>query len=126
MKDLLWGTATAATQIEGAYNVDGKGLTVWDSLAEGNVRHGENCKVACDHYNRYKEDVALMKEIGVNSYRFSISWARIFSEDTKSVNEKGLQFYKNLVDELKKNDIEPLVTLIIGICLCGYTIAEVF
>ena len=72
MKDFLWGTATAAAQIEGAYNEDGKGLTIWDSLTEGNVRYGENCKIACDHYHRYKEDIVLMKEIGVNSYRFSI------------------------------------------------------
>ena len=74
-KNFLWGTATAATQIEGAYNEDGKGLTIWDGLTEGHIRYNENCRVSCDHYHRYKEDVALMKEIGVNSYRFSVSWA---------------------------------------------------
>ena len=110
-KDFLWGTATAATQIEGAYNEDGKGLTIWDSLTEGHIRWNENCKVACDHYHRYKEDIALMKEIGVNSYRFSISWARIFPDGMEKINEKGLDFYIKLVDELKKNNIEPLITL---------------
>ena len=111
MKDFLWGTATAAAQIEGAYNEDGKGLTIWDSLTEGNVRYGENCKIACDHYHRYKEDIVLMKEIGVNSYRFSISWARIFPDTAEKINEKGLHFYIDLVNELVNNGIEPLVTL---------------
>ncbi len=109
-KDFLWGAATAAPQIEGAYKED-KGLTVWDVTADGNVRYGENCKVACDHYHRYKEDVALMKKIGLNSYRFSISWARIFNDKTQTVNENGLNFYKNLTAELVKNGIEPICTL---------------
>ena len=110
-KDFLWGTATAATQIEGSYNEDGKGLTIWDSLTDGHIRYNEDCKVACDHYHRYKEDIALMKEIGVNSYRFSVSWARIYPDETRKVNEKGLKFYVDLVSELKNNGIEPLVTL---------------
>ena len=109
-KDFLWGAATAATQIEGAYNED-KGLTVWDCTTDGNVRYGENCKIACDHYHRYKEDVSLMKEIGLNSYRFSISWARIFNDEKQEINENGLNFYKNLVNELVKNGIEPVCTL---------------
>lgn len=109
-EDFLWGAATAAPQIEGAYNED-KGLTIWDTTVEGNVRYGENCKVACDHYHRYKEDVALMKEIGLNSYRFSVSWARIFNDDKQQINKNGLNFYKNLVDELVKNGIEPVCTL---------------
>lgn len=109
-KDFLWGAATAATQIEGAYNED-KGLTVWDCTTDGNVRYGEDCKIACDHYHRYKEDVSLMKDIGLNSYRFSISWARIFNDEKQKVNENGLNFYKNLVNELVKNGIEPVCTL---------------
>ena len=110
-KGFLWGTATAATQIEGAYDEDGKGLTIWDALTDGHVRYGETCKVSDDHYHRYKEDVAIMKEIGVNSYRFSVSWARIFPDSTGKVNEKGLKFYVDLVAELVANGIEPLVTL---------------
>lgn len=110
-KNFLWGTATAATQIEGAYNEDGKGLTIWDGLTEGHIRYNENCRVSCDHYHRYKEDVALMKEIGVNSYRFSVSWARIYPSGMDKINERGLKFYIDLVDELVKNGIEPLVTL---------------
>lgn len=73
-------------------------------------KNGDNCHVACDHYHRYKEDIALMKELGLKSYRFSVSWPRVISQDGK-VNPKGLEFYSNLVDELIKNGIEPLVTL---------------
>lgn len=109
-KDFLWGAASAAHQVEGAYNEDGKGLNIWD-LCEGKVAYGDNGKVACDHYHRYKEDVALMKEIGLKSYRFSISWARIYPDDSGKINEKGLAFYNDLVNELVKAGIEPLCTL---------------
>ncbi len=109
-KDFLWGAATAAHQIEGSYNVDGKGLGIWDALNEGHIRRDENGNIASDHYNRYKEDVALMKEIGLNSYRFSISWPRIMPSENE-INEKGLAFYSNLIDELLSADIEPIVTL---------------
>lgn len=109
----LWGAASAAHQIEGAYLDDGKGLGYWDYVEqqEGQVKHGERADVACDHYHRYKEDVALMKKIGLKSYRFSISWPRVLPEGTGKVNEKGLQFYSDLVDELIAAGIEPLVTL---------------
>lgn len=107
----MWGAATASAQIEGAYNEDGKGLSIWDDFSIGHISNNENCQVACDHYHRYKEDVALMKKIGLNSYRFSISWARIFPDSSGTINKKGLNFYINLVDELIKNDIEPFVTL---------------
>lgn len=106
----VWGAASAAHQIEGAYNSDGKGLGIWDALAQGHVKRGENGHVACDHYHRYKEDVAIMKEMGLKAYRFSISWPRVMPEEGK-VNEKGLAFYVNLVDELLDADIEPMVTL---------------
>lgn len=109
-KDFLWGAASAAHQIEGAYNEDGKGLGIWDALVEGHVKHGENGNVACDHYHRYKEDVALMKQLGLKSYRFSISWPRIMPKEGV-VNEKGIAFYKNLVCELRSAGIEPLCTL---------------
>lgn len=108
--DFLWGAASAAHQVEGAYLEDGKTAGIWDALCEGHIRHGEDGKIACDHYHRYEEDVALMKQIGLKSYRFSISWPRIVPEKGR-VNEKGLQFYRNLVEELRRAGIEPIVTL---------------
>lgn len=112
-KDFLWGVATAAHQIEGAYNEDGKGMGVWDELVNypGRVKFSENGNIACDHYHRFKEDVKLMKELGVKSYRFSISWPRVMPNGTGEINEKGLKFYSDLVDELLENGIEPLPTL---------------
>lgn len=110
-EDFLWGAASAAYQVEGAYNEDGKGLGIWDVLSEGHVVHNENGHMACDHYHRYKEDVALMKEMGLKTYRFSISWPRVLPEGSGKVNEKGIQFYRNLVDELKNAGIEPMITL---------------
>ena len=110
-KDFLWGAASASAQVEGAYNEDGKGATVWDALTDGRIKNGDDNKIACDHYHRYKEDVALMKKIGLQSYRFSVSWARIFPDDSGKINEKGLQFYVNLVNELVSANIEPICTL---------------
>ncbi|MBO4572527.1 MAG: family 1 glycosylhydrolase [Clostridia bacterium] len=111
-KDFLWGAATAAHQVEGAYLEDGKTLNVWDALVnDKRVKNGENGKVACDHYHRFREDVALMKEIGLNSYRFSVSWARIIPNADGKINEKGVRFYKDLVTELVNAGIEPLCTL---------------
>jgi beta-glucosidase len=111
--DFLWGASSAAYQIEGAWNEDGKGPSIWDVLSKepGIMKRGENGEVACDHYHRFKEDVALMKEIGLKSYRFSISWSRVLPEGTGKVNEKGLHFYCDLVDELLKTGIKPVVTL---------------
>lgn len=108
-KNFLWGSASASHQVEGAYLEDGKSLNIWD-VCEGKIAYGDDGKIACDHYNRYKEDVALMKEIGLKSYRFSISWARIFPEPDK-LNEKGIEFYKNLVNELENAGITPICTL---------------
>ena len=110
-KDFLWGTASAAPQVEGAIRQAGKGATIWEALSAGKVKHNDDNSIACDYYNRYKEDVAIMKQLGMKSYRFSISWARIFPDDTGRVNEKGIQFYSALVDELKSAGIEPIVTL---------------
>ena len=112
-KDFVWGTATASYQIEGAYNQDGRGLSVWDvfSHTEGKVKYGHNGDVACDHYHRYKQDVRLLKELGIKAYRFSISWSRIFPNGVGEINPKGVEFYSNLIDELLKNDITPYVTL---------------
>ena len=109
-KEFMWGAASAATQVEGAYNEDGKGLSIWDALSEGHVAHGEDCHTACDHYHRFKEDVALMKKLGLKAYRFSVSWPRVMPREGE-INEKGLEFYSNLVDELLSAGIEPLCTL---------------
>lgn len=112
-KDFMWGAATAAYQIEGAYNADGRGLSVWDVLCEkkGAIKWGNTGNDACDHYNRMKSDVALMKELGLKAYRFSISWPRVIPDGTGKVSEKGLDFYERLVDELLANGIMPMATL---------------
>ncbi len=109
-KDFLWGAASAAAQIEGAYLEDGKGLSIWDVAPKKKIRYGEHCHEACDHYHHYKEDVALMKEMGLKSYRFSVSWARVMPE-MGVINRKGLAFYQELVKELQAAGIEPMVTL---------------
>lgn len=112
-KDFLWGAASAAHQIEGAYLEDGKGMGIWDTFEQetGYIIRNENGNVACDHYHRYREDVAIMKELGLKSYRFSVSWPRVMPEGYGTVNEKGLQFYIDLVNELTEAGIEPMVTL---------------
>lgn len=106
----LWGASSSAFQIEGANREDGKGLSVMDTRP---VPEGlSDASIAADHYHRYKEDVALMKEMGLKAYRFSIAWTRIYPNgDDETVNEKGVAFYNVLIDELIKNDIEPIVTL---------------
>ncbi len=112
-KDFLWGASSAATQIEGAWNEDGKGESIWDTFGHkgGYIAHSETADVACDHYHRYREDVALMKELGLKSYRFSISWPRVLPAGTGPVNQKGLEFYVKLCDELRAAGIKPLATL---------------
>jgi beta-glucosidase len=112
-KDFKWGAATAAYQIEGAWNEDGKGLSIWDTFSHtpGKVRNGDNGDVACDTYHRYEEDIQLMKELGIQVYRFSVSWPRILPDGTGKVNQKGLDFYKRFVDKLLENGIEPFCTL---------------
>lgn len=109
-KDFLWGAASAAPQIEGGWDCDGRTPSIWDVAPAKKIKNGDNCRTACDHYHRMKEDVALMKEMGLKSYRFSISWSRVIPAEGK-VNTKGLQFYSNLVDELLKSGIEPMVTI---------------
>lgn len=109
----FWGTATSSYQIEGAWNEDGKGASIWDTYAHtpGKIRNGDTGDIANDHYHLYKEDVQLMKSIGQNAYRFSISWPRIFPEGTGQPNAKGLDFYNRLVDELVAAGIAPFATL---------------
>jgi beta-glucosidase len=112
-KDFIWGSATAAYQIEGAYNEDGKGESIWDRFSHtpGNVFEGHTGDVACDHYHRYEEDIQLMKELGIKSYRYSISWPRIFPDGKGKLNEKGLDFYKRLTNLLLESGITPAITL---------------
>jgi beta-glucosidase len=109
----LWGTATASYQIEGAWNEDGKGESIWDRFAHspGKIQNGDTGDVALDHYHRYKNDVALIKNLGGGAYRFSVAWPRIFPEGTGAPNLKGLDFYSRLVDELLANGIAPFATL---------------
>ena len=106
----LWGAATASAQIEGGWNEDGRTPSIWDVAPENKIHNGENCRTACDHYHRFREDVAIMKELGLKSYRFSLSWSRIIPEEG-TVNEKGIAFYNALIDELLAAGIEPLITL---------------
>lgn len=112
-KDFLWGSASAAYQIEGAWNQDGKGPSVWDvyTKKEGTTYKGTNGDIAVDHYNKYLEDVALMAEMGLKTYRFSIAWSRIFPQGKGELNEAGLAFYDCLIDQLISHNIEPIVTV---------------
>jgi len=111
--DFVWGAATASYQIEGATREDGRGLTVWDMACRkpGAIWSGNTGDEACDHYHRYKEDVAHMQALGLGGYRFSIAWSRILPAGTGAVNEKGLDFYDRLVDELLAAGITPYTTL---------------
>jgi beta-glucosidase len=109
----LWGTATSAYQVEGSPTADGAGPSIWHRFAHtpGLVRDGSTGDVACDHYRRYRDDVALMATLGANAYRFSISWSRVLPRGRGPVNPAGLDFYERLVDALLERGIEPLVTL---------------
>ena len=111
--DFLWGTATAAFQVEGAWNEDGKGESIWDRFSHtpGKIRGGATADVACDDYHRYREDIALVKHMNLKSYRFSISWPRIQPTGTGAVNQKGLDHYSRLVDTLLEAKIRPFCTM---------------
>lgn len=112
-KDWVWGTATASYQVEGAWDEDGKGESIWDRFSHtpGKVQNGDTGDVACDQYHRYEEDIAIMKSLGFKAYRFSISWSRIFPDGKGAVNQKGLDYYSRLVDALLANGITPMPTL---------------
>ena len=112
-KNFVWGAATASYQIEGAWNEDGKGESIWDRFSHtpGKVRNGDTGDVACDHYHRWREDVALMQKLGLKAYRFSIAWPRILPAGRGDVNQAGIDFYSELVDALLEAGIEPWVTL---------------
>lgn len=111
--DFLWGAATAAYQIEGAWDRDGKGRSIWDDFVrrKGTILNGDHGDVACNHYERMDDDVALLRELGLKAYRFSVSWPRVLPDGRGKVNPKGLDFYKRLVDRLCENGITPFLTL---------------
>jgi beta-glucosidase len=108
-----WGTASASYQIEGAVSEDGRTPSIWDTFSHtpGAVLDGDTGDVACDHYHRWKEDLDLMVELGIPSYRFSVSWSRVLPDGRGRVNHSGLDFYKRLVDGLRERNIAPLMTL---------------
>ncbi len=112
-KDFVWGSATASYQIEGAIHEDGRGRTIWDTFSHtpGKISDGTNGDIACDHYHRYKEDVALMRELQFKAYRFSVAWSRILPQGRGQVNQAGLDFYNRLVDTLLASNITPYLTL---------------
>ena len=112
-KDFYWGTATASYQIEGGRCEDGKSDSIWDTFAHksGAIERGETGDVACDHYHRLDEDLDLLKELGGNAYRFSLSWSRILPNGTGKINEKGTDFYNRLIDGLLERNITPFMTL---------------
>ena len=111
-KNFIWGVATASYQIEGAEKENGRGVSIWDSeFTEGKIVGNMNGSIACDHYSRYKEDVALMKELGVKNYRLSVSWSRLIPDGTGKINPDGVRFYTDLIDELIKSGITPWVTI---------------
>src|SRR5215207_263185 len=111
--NFIWGAATAAYQIEGAWDEDGKGESIWDRFSHtpGKVYNGDSGDVACDHYHRWRDDIALMRELGLQAYRFSIAWPRVLPEGTGAINQAGLDFYDRLVDGLLNAGITPFATL---------------
>lgn len=112
-KDFIWGAASASYQIEGGAFEDGRKPSIWDTFShkEGKIFNGDNGDTACDHYHRYIEDLDIMKSLGIKSYRFSVSWSRIIPDGVGEVNEKGIEFYNSLIDEMIKRGIEPCMTL---------------
>jgi beta-glucosidase len=112
-RDFLWGAATASYQIEGAAHAGGRGESVWDRFCAtpGKVRNGDSGEIACDFFHRFRDDVGLIRELGLDAFRFSIAWPRVLPAGRGAVNEEGLDFYDRLVDELLAHDIEPFATL---------------
>lgn len=112
-QNFIWGAATAAFQVEGASKADGRGPSIWDTFCDtpGKVANGDNGEIACDHYHRFEEDIAIMKEMGIKSYRFSFAWPRLFPQGDSVREERGFAFYDRLINALIKAGIEPLGTL---------------
>ncbi|RYD82014.1 MAG: beta-glucosidase [Sphingobacteriales bacterium] len=111
--DFKWGVSTAAYQIEGAYNVDGKGLSIWDEFSnrKGKIKNNHNGNIACDFYNRYEEDVSLLQKLHIPNFRFSLSWPRIIPQGSGSINPKGIDYYNRLIDACLEKNITPWITL---------------
>lgn len=109
----LWGTASSSYQIEGAFDVDGRGASIWDTFSKtpGKVVNGDTGDNACDHYHRFDEDIAIMKDLGVKAYRFSIAWPRLFPQGDNVREERGFAFYNRLINALIAARIEPMITL---------------
>ena len=114
-KDFIWGAATSSYQIEGAAHVDGRGASIWDTFCKtpGKVAKGDTGDVANDHYNRYPEDIAIMKELGLKGYRFSFAWPRMFPSGDLVREKRGFAFYDRLIDAILEASIEPLATGIV-------------
>lgn len=112
-ENFLWGAATSAYQVEGSPLADGAGPGIWQRFSHtaGKVLNGDTGDIACDHYRLFRDDVRLLRDLGLNAYRFSIGWARVFPEGKGRVNSQGLDFYRRLIEELRRRDIEPFVTL---------------
>ncbi|MEH6488823.1 GH1 family beta-glucosidase [Hyphomonas oceanitis] len=112
-KDFIWGASTASYQIEGAHDEDGRAPSIWDAFCRepGRIDNGDTGDVACDHYHRYREDVGLMRQLGLDAYRFSFSWSRVLPEGKGKPNEAGLDFYDRLTDSLLENGIAPWACL---------------
>lgn len=112
-KDFKWGVSTAAYQIEGGYDADGKGLSIWDAYTDrkNKVLNGHHGKIACDFYNRYQDDLSLVKKLNIPNFRFSTSWSRIMPEGSGSVNQKGIDFYNKIIDTCLENGTDPWLTL---------------
>jgi beta-glucosidase len=112
-QDFRWGVSTAAYQVEGAWNLDGKGPSIWDSFVRRSrsIKRRENADIACDFYHLYEEDLGLLKQMGIKDFRFSVAWSRVLPEGTGVVNAKGLDFYDRLVDSCLERGITPWVTL---------------
>lgn len=112
-KDFKWGVATSAYQIEGAWNKDGKGKSIWDSFCheQGKIIDGTTGDIACNHYEKFPQDIATMRELGIRNYRCSISWPRVMPEGKNKINPAGLDYYDRLIDELCESNIDPFVTL---------------
>ena len=112
-KDFLWGVSTSAYQTEGAYNLDGRGMSVWDQFShtDGKIKNNQAGDTACDFYHQYPGDIGLIKNLNFNAFRFSLSWPRILPSGKKVVNQKGIDFYQRVIDECLKQGIEPWITL---------------
>ena len=112
-KDFLWGVSTAAFQIEGAHDSDGKGSSIWDVFTsqKGKIKNGHHALTACDFYNSYQDDIDLIRELNIPNFRFSISWPRIMPTGIHPVNKAGIDYYNKIIDSLLAQGIEPWITL---------------